>query len=379
MTSALSRQRSSPACRPVGSQHKGGRTTFRPCALYGTILDSAGQAGEPGASLALYSVSVPLPQASQLCRALSACLRAGPHLFHHDHGHHARVAARPAGGDRRPDGRGDTIEAAALCRRVTGHRAGRRRLPLLDAAHPHRRVTRHRVRHAQRVLRAFADAATVVLPGEPHRRPDVARHQRPQRRADDGRAIGHVLRQYAADLRRGAGDDALHRRAADAAVADPAAVCLDLGELLRRRHPQGVRAHPGAALRGERRCSGGAVGRARGACLPPGGLGTRTLPAGQPRVRAPQPEAHRAAGGLLPDHVVLPRAEFDAGAVARQPCRHRAAHHAGRVRRLLRLSHHALVADDCVWLGDEHAAARHGELEADARHSRYAARHPRRR
>ena len=44
----------------------------------------------------------------------------------------------------------------------------------------------------------------------------------------------------------------------------------------------------------------------------------------------------------------------------------RGPHHARRVRRVQRLPDDAQLADDRVRLGDEHAAARHGELEADA-------------
>ena len=71
-----------------------------------------------------------------------------------------------------------------------------------DAPHHHRRVARHRIRHPQRLLRAAAADAARVLPGAAHRRPDVARDQRSERRAHDDRAGGHVLREHDARVRR---------------------------------------------------------------------------------------------------------------------------------------------------------------------------------
>ena len=169
----------------------------------------------------------------------------------------------------------------------------------------------------------FAHLQTLPLSyfqATPHRRPDVARDQRSQRRADDDRPVGHVLRQHAADLRRGAGDDAGDRRAADAAVAHPAAVRLDLGEATsaapstRRFERIQAQLSEVSAVAQE-----SLSGRARGSRLPAGGGRARTFPPGEPGVRAAQPQPDRAAGLLLPEHVVLSRARVDAGALAGQP------------------------------------------------------------
>ena len=51
-----------------------------------------------------------------------------------------------------------------------------------------------------------------VLPDAPHRRPDVARHQRPERRAHDDRPVDHVFGEHHADVRRGADGDGVDRR-----------------------------------------------------------------------------------------------------------------------------------------------------------------------
>ncbi len=50
-----------------------------------------------------------------------------------------------------------------------------------------------------------------VLPGAPHGRPDVARHQRPQRRPDDGRPGDHVFGEYRHPVRRRHRADAVDR------------------------------------------------------------------------------------------------------------------------------------------------------------------------
>ena len=90
-----------------------------------------------------------------------------------------------------------------------------------------------------------------------------------------------------------------------------------------------------------------------------------------------QPPADRPAGLFLSQHVVLPRARRDAGPLARQPRGRERTHHARRVRGVQLVFDDAQLADDCVRLGHEHAAARHGELEAHARDSRDAAGHRR--
>ena len=76
----------------------------------------------------------------------------------------------------------------------------------------HRRVAAHRVRHAQRLLRASAVAAAHVLPGAADGRSDVARHERPLLGAHADRPGGHALRLVAARRHRRVRDDAAHRR-----------------------------------------------------------------------------------------------------------------------------------------------------------------------
>ena len=103
--------------------------------------------------------------------------------------------------------------------------------------------------------------------------------------------------------------------------ADPAAVRDDHRPLFRHGHPQAVRGDPGAALRGQRRGPGGAVGRPGRARLPPGGARERAIPAGQRGVPAAQPRADPAPGGVLPEHDAVSRLRIAAGAVAGQPGR----------------------------------------------------------
>ena len=115
-------------------------------------------------------------------------------LRRHDDRDPAAVTVGAQARDRRSQRRRDSFQAVALCRPAPRHRDRRRPLPLPDAEDHHRRVARHRVRRPQRVLCPPAADAAGVLPRPQDRRPDVARDQRPQRRADDDRSGGHVLR-----------------------------------------------------------------------------------------------------------------------------------------------------------------------------------------
>ena len=137
-----------------------------------------------------------------------------------------------------------------------------------------------------------------LLPGAPHRRPDVAGHQRPERRPDDDRPGGDVLGRTPCSAFVVA---IVLMLAIDARltliVAHPAAVRVDLGEVLRRRHPQAVRADSGAALRHQRGRAGGAVRRPRRARLPAGGRRDRALPPGERGISAPQPAARSSSRG----------------------------------------------------------------------------------
>ncbi len=166
-------------------------------------------------------------------------------------------------------------------------------LPVSAAPHSHRRVAAHRVRHAQRLLRASRDAAALVLPAASHRRSHVAGDQRSECRAHDDRSVDHVFGEHDAHARRRAHADAVDRREAHAVVAHPAAVRVDFGQSLRQRDPQTVRADSGAAVGHERRRAGGAVRRARGARLPSGRGRARALPPGERRVSPSQPPADR--------------------------------------------------------------------------------------
>ena len=173
-------------------------------------------------------------------------------------------------------------QARLLLGRAPRHRLRRRGLPLSDAADPHRRLARHRVRRPQRVLRAAAADAAGLLPGAADRRSDVARDQRSQRRAHDDRPRGDVFRQHHPGVRRGDPADALARYPADADGAAAAAARLDQRPVLRRGHPQALRGDPGAARQPQRHRPGGAGGRARGARLQPGGARDRAVPRRQP-------------------------------------------------------------------------------------------------
>ena len=107
-------------------------------------------------------------------------------------------------------------QAAALRRPARRRVAAARPVPLPDAEDHHRRVPRHRVRHPQRPVRAARAAAARLLPGAAHRRPDVARHQRPELRPPDDRPGGHVHVQHRPGVRRRHPADAGDRRPPDA-------------------------------------------------------------------------------------------------------------------------------------------------------------------
>ena len=73
-----------------------------------------------------------------------------------------------------------------------------------------------------------------------------------------------------------------------------------------------------------------------------------------------------AAGVLFSEHVVLPRPRRAARALARRQGSHAGTDVGRRVRRVQLVSDDAELADDCVRVGHQHAAARHGVVEADA-------------
>ena len=168
------------------------------------------------------------------------------------------------------------------------------------------------------------------------------------------------------------------RRAADAAVAHPAAVRVDLGEVLRQRDSPAVRADSGAALRRQRGRAGGAVRRPRRARLPAG-----AAPSSSGSARPNEEYLRRNRRLIALQGFFFPSMSFFLGLgallvlwlgsreVIARP------HHARRVRRVQRLPDDAELADDRVRLGDEHAAARHGVVEADARGARHASRRSR--
>ena len=113
---------------------------------------------------------------------------------------------------RRPASRRDERKGPAVRRRAAAARGHRRLLPLSDAPDHRRRLPRFRVRPAQRLLRRAAAAARRLLPAAPDRRSDVARHERPERRAHDDRPRGHVHVEHRADVRHRHRADAVDRR-----------------------------------------------------------------------------------------------------------------------------------------------------------------------
>ena len=117
------------------------------------------------------------------------------------------------------DGGRDPGQARPACGRVARSRGGRRGVPVPHAPDSRRRVARHRVRPAQRLRRPRATAAAGVLPRHPHRRPDVPRHERPERGADDGRSRRHVHGQHRHGVRRLGRPDVVHRPRPDAGRA----------------------------------------------------------------------------------------------------------------------------------------------------------------
>ena len=82
----------------------------------------------------------------------------------------------------------------------------------------------------------------------------------------------------------------------------------------------------------------------------------------------------RLQGLFYPSMTLFLGLRVAAGAVGRQPRSDPRPHHARRVRRLQLLPRDAQLADDRVRLGHEHAAARHGVVEAHARSARRDAR-----
>ena len=137
---------------------------------------------------------------------------------------------------------------------------------------------------------------------------------------------------------------------------------------LRQRHPQAVRADPGAAVGGQRRRPGSA--------RPASASCARTVrkQAELDRFRRANVEYLRRNRRLIAlQGFFFPSMAFFLGLGSMlvlwlgQPRRDRRPDHPRRVRRVQRLPDDAGLADDCLRLGDEHAPARHGELEADAR------------
>ena len=157
-------------------------------------------------------------------------------------------------------------------------------------------------------------------------------------------------------------------------VAHPAAVRVDFGEAVRHRHPQALRADSGAAVGGERRRAGSAVRRPRRPRLPAGGRRSSSgsgvsIDEYLRRNRRlivlqgfffPSMGFFLGLGALVV--VWLGSREVIAGRITRRA-----------VRRVQRVSDDAELADDRVRLGHEHAAARHGVVEADARGARHRA------
>ncbi len=94
------------------------------------------------------------------------------------------------------------------------------------------------------------------------------------------------------------------------------------------RHPSAVRAHPGAALRAQRRGAGEPVGRAGRAGVRPGARRAREVPRGQPGVHRAQPRADSAAGRVLPQPDAAARPGRAAGALAGEPRGDCRPHHA---------------------------------------------------
>ena len=170
-----------------------------------------------------------------------------------------------------------------------------------------------------------------------------------------------------ADLRRRAGDDAVDRRAADAAVAHPAAVRVDLGEVLRQRDSQAVRADSGAAVGRQRRRAGSAVRRPRRARLPPG-----SAPSSSASARSNEEYLRRNRRLIVLQGFFFPSMSFFLGLGAllvlwlgsREVIRGRIT--LGEFVAFNSYLTMLALADDRVRLGHQHAAARHGVVEADA-------------
>ncbi len=150
-------------------------------------------------------------------------------------------------------------------------------------------------------------------------------------------------------------------------------VSISVG-LLRRRHSPAVRAYPGAAVRDQRDYPGDALRRPRRPCLSPGAVRDRTIPAGERGVRAPQSRADQRARDVPAEHGFSDGHRRAARAVAWQPRSRRRTHDGRRARRIQLVFDDAVLADDCVRLGHQPAAARHGVLETDARGDGHARR-----
>ena len=173
--------------------------------------------------------------------------------------------------------------------------------------------------------------------------------------------------------------DVVDRRAADADRAAAAAARVDQREVFRQRDSPPVRGDPGAALRPQRGRAGDARPASASSAPTARSRRDRAVPRRQRGVRPPQPRADPAAGHVLSEHDAVSRARLAARPVAGQPRSHSRPDHARRVRRVQRVPGHAQLADDCVRLGHEHAAARDGVVEADARGARGGAGDQRRR
>ena len=141
------------------------------------------------------------------------------------------------------------------------------------------------------------------------------------------------------------------------------------------RHPHAIRADPGPARRPQRDRAGGA-GRASASS----GRTARKRPSSSGSRAANEEYLRRNRGLIRLQGLFYPSMTFFLGLggahrpVAGQPRRDPRTDDRRRVRRVQRLSRDVELADDCVRLGDEPAAARPGLVEADARDPRHARR-----
>ena len=251
------------------------------------------------------------------------------------------------------------IESFPALRGISpGPRGGERHLSILDARDSHRHLARHRIRHAQRAVRASGRARAGLLRAHAHWRHHGARHQRSECRAHDAGPGRDVLVRDQPHVRALDRDHGAYGLAADAARDSARAGRERGGDSFRPHDSRPVREDPGDVF-GYLQPRAGKPGRsAHGARVRAGTRGVAAVRGFEPAVHYAEHQAGAGAGHIPIAAGVSDRADFSDGAVDRRAAGGGGAHLDRQLRHVQHLHGHAGVAHDRAGLGGESDAAR---------------------